>query len=492
MPQTLKQKTISGMMWSFIENFARMGLTFVIGIVLARLLSPKEFGIIGMTTIFIALSHTFINAGFTKALIRKKDCTETDLSTVFYFNLIAGTVLYGCLYLAAPAISLFFEQPLLTNVLRVLGVLLIIDSLTIIQRTILTKRVDFRLLTKISIIANILSGGVGIFLAYRGFGVWSLVYQKLLEKSLTSMLLWYWNRWIPLLVFSKQSFQELFAFGSKLLASSLLDTLWKNIYLLVIGKFFSAEALGFYTRAQMFKNLPSSNINSIISRVSFPVLAQLQDQPGKMKAAYKRLITSTMLITFVLMLGMAASAEAMILTLLGENWRESIPMLQLLCFVGMLYPLHALNLNMLNVQGRSDLFLKLEIIKKLNSIPVILIGIRFGVQPMILGMIVNNQISLLLNSYYSGRLIGYSYRQQMRDVSPTFLMACAIAVPVFMLGNVLPYSPPLVFLLQILLGGFLFIVLSEGFKLDSYRLVKDTMLEKARDILANRQITVRV
>ena len=484
---TLKQKTISGLTWSFIDSFAQKGITFVIGIILARLILPREFGLIGMISVFIAISTSFINSGFGAALIRKKDCTDIDYSTVFYFNLAVGVFFYWVMFFTAPAISRFFNEPQLIRLVQVLAVLLVVDSFTIIQRTILTKRIAFKLQTKISVISSIISGIFGIALAFRGFGVWSLVVKQISQRAINSLLLWLWNRWRPLLVFSKKSFTELFSFGYKLLISGLIDTLYRNIYLIIIGKYFSAQALGFYTRADQFKALPSENIVQIVGRVSYPVLAQMQDDKNVLKANYKKIIKSTMLITFVLMMGMAAVAEPMIIVLIGEPWRTSIVYLQMLCFVGMMYPLHALNLNMLNVQGRSDLFLKLEIIKKILAVPVIVIGVLFGIKVMIAGMIVNTQIAYFLNSYWSGRFINYSMKEQIRDILPSFFLAITSSAVVFMIGWLLPFGYLPILIIQVITGAVLVFVIAEITKLEAYLFMKEILQTKFIEIKNARE-----
>ncbi|WP_199898572.1 lipopolysaccharide biosynthesis protein [Prolixibacter bellariivorans] len=377
---TLKHKTVNGLFWSFIDTFANQGVQFVVGIVLARILSPKEFGLIGMLTIFIAISQSLIDSGFTQALIRKKNCTDADYSTVFYFNLAVSFLTYAILLTFSGAIGSFFKEPLLKPLIQVLGIGLILNSFGIIQRAILTKTINFKLQTKISLIASSGSGIIAVTMALNGFGVWSLIALTLSRFGLTSIFLWIWAKWKPRAVFSKKSFNELFGFGSKLLLSGIIDTAYRNIYYLIIGKYFSAVELGYYTRADQFNSLPSQNITGVIQRVTYPVLANIQDDIPRLRANYRKLIRSTMLITFVLMLGMAATAKPMILTLIGEKWSPAIIYLQMLCFVGMFYPLHALNLNMLQVQGRSDLFLKLEIIKKILAIPTIIIGVYWGLK----------------------------------------------------------------------------------------------------------------
>jgi len=487
MESSLKQKTISGLIWSFIDSFALQGITFVIGIILARLLLPSEFGLIGMIGIFIAISTSFINSGFGAALIRKKDCTDKDYSTVFYYNLAVGILFYLVIFLLAPAISRFFNEPQLIRLVQILAVILIIESFAIIQRTILTKRLDFKLQTKISVISSIVSGLLGIVMAFKGFGVWSLVAKQISQSVINAFLLCLWNRWRPLLVFSKASFIELFSFGYKLLISGLIDTLYRNIYLIIIGKYFSAQALGFYTRADQFKKLPAENIMNIIGRVSYPVLAQMQDDKVALKKNYKKIIKSTMLITFVLMMGMAAVAEPMIITLIGEQWRSCIVYLQLLCFAGMMYPLHALNLNMLNVQGRSDIFLKLELIKKILAIPTIIIGVLFGIKVMIMCLIVNSQIAYYLNSYWSGRLIDYSMLEQIRDIMPSFFLAVSTAFIVAVIGWFLPFGYAVTLMIQVVAGAVLVFAIAEIIRLEAYIFMKDILKTKLSEVIIARK-----
>jgi len=454
------------------------GISFIVGIVLARLLTPHEFGLIGMITIFIAISTSFINSGFGNALIQKKNCTQKDYSTVFYFNLLMGVIFFLILFFSAPAISRFFNEPQLIHLIQVLGIVLIIDALTIIQRTILTKRIDFKLQTKVSIISSILSGILGLTMALKGFGVWSLVVKQISQQTVNSVLLWTWNRWRPLFVFNVDSFRQLFSFGYKLLISGLIDTLYRNIYYLIIGKYFSAQELGYFTRADQFQSLPSSNVQNVISRVSYPVLSSIQDDIPRLREAYKKLIRSTMLITFILMMGMAAVARPMILSLIGDKWESSIIYLQMLCFVGMFYPLHALNLNMLQVQGRSDLFLRLEIIKKLLAVPIILIGIIWGIKAMIFAMIVNTVISYYLNSYWSGKLIGYSFTQQIKDIFPSFFLALVVNALIFSLSFLEIKSLLIVLIIQISGGLLLTISICELLKFKDYIYIKNIAFEK--------------
>jgi len=478
----LKGKTVNGIIWSFIDTFAGQGIQFIVGIVLARILSPREFGLIGMITIFIAISQSFIDSGFSTALIRKKDCTQHDYSTVFYFNLSIGIIMFFILFFGANAISSLFNEPELKKIIQVLGIVLIINSLTIIQRTILIKNIDFKLQARISVLASIGSGLIGILLALKNFGVWSLVGQQISRQALNSFFLWLWNKWRPLLIFSIKSFKELFGFGSKILISGLINTTFQNVYYLIIGKYFSAIELGYYTWAEQFKNLPSRNLTAIIGRVSFPVLSSFQDDNNQLRANYKKLISVVMFITFILMMGMAAIAKPLVLVLIGEQWIPSIIYLQMLCFVGMLYPLHALNLNILNVKGRSDLFLKLEIIKKVLAVPIIIIGIFLGIKIMIVGIMVNSLIAYYMNSYWSGKLINYSVKEQLKDIVPSFLIALTVSVIVYLFNYFLPFNNLLKLVLGISLGAIVTFTISETLKFDSYLYLKEIVKLKISEL----------
>jgi teichuronic acid exporter len=470
---TLKQKTFSGFIWSIIDNIASLGIAFIVGIILARMLSPKEFGLIGMLSIFIAVSQSFLDNGFRQALLRKQNCTDIDYSTVFYFNIVVSLFFYILLYISAQLISGFYHEPVLKDLIRVLGLVLIINALAIIQSTILTKHINFKLQAKISVIASSISGIISIYMAYVGQGVWSLVALSVFRTGINSLLLWFWCKWKPVWCFSVSSFVELFSFGSKLLISGLIDTIYRNIYYIIIGKYFNVAELGYYTRADQFQSLPSSNLQVVIGRVSYPVLSAMQDDIPRLCEAYKKLIKGTMFITFILMLGLAAIAKPMILTLIGAKWLPCVIYLQMLCFVGMFYPLHALNLDMLQVQGRSDLFLRLEIIKKVLSIPLIIIGVFYGVKTMIFGMIINTLIAYYLNSYWSGRFIGYTFLSQIKDILPSLLLALTMSGIVFAEAQLLQFQPILVLTIQIITGALCVFLTCELIKIEEYLYIKE-------------------
>ena len=467
MSESIKSKAVKGVGWSFADNFFNQGITFVVGLVLARLLTPEEYGLIGIIMIFISVFNSIVDSGFSSALIRKNNVRDEDYNTVFITNMGISAVLFLVMFVCAPLIAEFFNQPLLTPLTQVMSSVLIINAFAIIQRTILIKNVDFKTQTKISLIASVISGVVGIVMATAGYGVWSLVGQQIVRQLINSALLWAWAKWYPKIQFSIQSFKELFGFGWKLLVSGLIDTLWKEIYQVIIGKCYSPDALGQYTRAHQFGAIFSTNLTSIVQRVSYPVLSKIQDDRERLKSGYKRVIKVTMLVTFSCMLGLAAVAKPMIITLIGEQWLPAVPFLQIICLQMMLYPLHAINLNMLQVQGRSDLFLKLEIIKKCIAVGPLLLGIFVNIYWMLFGSVCNGFIAYYLNAFYSGRFLNYSIKEQIKDILPSFLLAVVMALTVFALSFInLPALPLL--LIQVLVGIVMFLILCFITKIDSF------------------------
>lgn len=468
----IKNKTVKGLFWSLIDSAFGQGLQFVFGIVLARILSPREFGLIGMMTFFLVIAQTFIDSGFTSALIRKPKCTQEDYSTVFYFNVIGSFILYAVLFLSSKTVSLFYNEPQIELLLKVMGLSIIINAFAIVQRTILTKKINFKLQTKISIIASIISGAIAIWMAMSGYGVWSLVGLALSRFFITTVLLWSFMHWIPSLIFSQKSFKELFSYGSKLLMSSLINTSFTNIYTLIIGKYFSVIHLGYYTRAKQFTDLPSMNMNSIIGRVTFPILSTIQDDKMEFKNKFQRIIKSTMFLSFTLMFGLAAIAEPLVITLIGEKWRPVIIYLQLLCFASSLYPLHSLNLSILKIYGRSDLFLRLEIIKIFLIIPFVYFGIKFGIIYLIIGQLASSIIAYFLNSFWSKSLINYSSFEQLKDIVPSLILAIIIGCGVFLLGNSLSTRPLYTLFAQIIFGLIVFLILGEIGKNKEYFYIK--------------------
>ncbi|WP_320052893.1 lipopolysaccharide biosynthesis protein [uncultured Acetobacteroides sp.] len=432
MADSLKEKTINGLFWSSLERFSIQGIQFVIGIILARLLTPSDFGIIGMLSIFLAISQSFIDSGFSNALIRKIDRTQTDYSTVFYFNIIVGLVFYSILFFTAPLIALFYNTPILIPITRFIAITLLLNSLTVVQRAHLSAFVDFKTQAKASVIAVIISGSVGVWMAYNSYGVWSLVLQYVLNVFINSLLLWFFTKWRPSLVFSTKSFVELFSYGSRLLVSGLLDTIYRNVYTIVIGKRFAAQELGFYTRADQFAQFPSSNISGIVGRVTFPILSGIQHDDERLRIVYRKYLKLSAFVVFPLMIGLAAVARPLILLLLNSEWESVIPLLQILCFSMMWYPVHSINLNLLQVKGRSDLFLRLEIIKKIIAVLILIVTIPIGVIAMCWGIVVSSVLALVVNTYYTGKVIKLGFFIQMRDLMPLLLISIIIGGVMFL------------------------------------------------------------
>lgn len=431
MADSLKSKTVKGTVWSSIERFSVQGIQFVVMIIMARILTPADYGLVGMLAIFIAVSQSLIDSGFSQALIRKQDRTEVDNSTVFYFNIAVGIILYFLLFACAPLIADFYKEPLLTPITRAIGLSIVFNSLTVVQRALLTTKLDFRTQAKASFAGCVVSGGLGIWMAYAGYGVWAIVCQQLSNLLIITVLLWLLSKWKPMLKYSWKSFRELFGFGSKLLASGLLDTLYRNIYLIVIGKVFKASDLGYYTRAHQFSDFASSNITGIFQRVTYPVLCAIQDDGQRLADVYRKLLKTSAFVVFPLMMGLAAVAKPMVLTFLTDKWLFSSVLLVPLCFAGMWYPVHSINLNLLQVKGRSDLFLRLEIIKKIIGVTMLCITIPLGLVWMCWGMVVNSLIALVINTNYTGKLIHLGFFAQMKDLLPTLILSVSVGAIVF-------------------------------------------------------------
>ena len=432
---SLKAKAIKGMLWNTIEKFSVQGIQFIIGIVLARMLLPSDYGLIGMLAIFIAISQWFIDSGFSTALIQKKNRSEIDFSTVFYFNIVVSFLFYLILYFCSPFIADFYNQPKLVDLTKVLSLNIIISSFSIIQITKLTINLDFKSITISNFIAVIISGTVGVTMAYVGFGVWALVWQSITRALILAIILWIVSKWKPGFVFSMDSFRILFKFGSKLLAAGMIATILRNIYSIIIGKYFTAQELGFFTRAKGFTDLTSETVTSVLSKVSFPILAEMQDDKKRLVLAYKRLIRMTSFVIFPIMALLAVVAEPFIRVLLTEKWMGVVPLLQLLCVARVLTPISTLNMNMLNVIGRSDLFLKLDVIKVPIILGALLITIPFGVKAVVIGHVISSVISYLLNTYYPSKFYQYGAINQIKDIRKILLATFITILVVDIIGG---------------------------------------------------------
>lgn len=427
------------MLWSAVDKFAVEGGHFIIGIVLARLLMPRDFGLIGMLSIFIAISQSFIDSGMGSGLIQKKNRTDVDFSTVFVFNLLVSVFFYLILFSTAPLIARFYEMPQLVSLTRVLTINLLINSLAIVQRSRLTINIDFKTIAKVNVTSVLVGGIIAIIFAYAGFGVWSLVIQNIIRSIVSVVMFWILSKWKPSLLFSQESFRNLFGFGSKLLISGLYAQIFNNIYNISIGKVYSASELGFYTRAKGFAELTAGTVSGILHKVTYPVLASLQDEKERMVSVYSRLIRMTSFFIFPAMTLLALLADPFIRLMLTEKWVPAIVLLQWMCFARIFYPISVINMNILNAIGRSDLFLKVDLSKAPLAIIALVITIPLGVKAMVIGHVVTSCIAFFFNAYMPGKLFGYGAISQLKDMMPVFfstiIMALAVYLVVFLLDN---------------------------------------------------------
>ncbi|KRG15752.1 lipopolysaccharide biosynthesis protein [Virgibacillus soli] len=468
----LKSKTINGLVWSFIELISKQGIQLIIQIILARLLLPEHFGLIGMITIFIAISTTFVQSGMDQALIREKKIDKDDYSTVFYYNLAVSIIVYLISFFAAPLVASFYNEPELIKILRVIMLVVIINAFSVIQRVMLIRKLDFKTQTKVSVIAGLISGSVAIGMALSGAGVWSLVAQQVFMQLMIAILLMSNNRWFPSLHFNVALFKKYFAFGYKLLLSSLIDTIYQNIYFIIIGKVYPVAQLGYYTNANKLKDVSSQSITQAIQKVTYPVFSSIQDEGKKLAENYQRLIKMTSYFFFPFMLGMVAIAPNLIPLLLGEKWLPSVIYFQLLCIAGMLYPIHAINLNILKVKNRSDLFLLLEVIKKIILTILIVMAVIFtsSIEGLIYAAIVSSFISLAINTYYSAKEINYSFLNQVKDMLPSLSLSGIMSFGVYLISNIFSiYSVNL--LIQIIAGILIYFVGSKLLRLKEFTII---------------------
>lgn len=475
MSDNLKDKAISGFSWNATEAFVGHGVTFLVGIVLARILTPDEYGLIGIVTIFTTVLSSFVDSGFSSALIRKADVRNEDYNTMFILNLAFSVVLYILLFVSSPFISSFFERPQLVPLIRVMGLLLIFQALSIVQSTNLSKKIDFKTRAKATIIAAIVSGVVGILMAFTGFGVWALVGQQLTRQFLGTLGLWFYNRWWPNLKFNLDSFRYMWGFGWKIMFSRFLNDVWNQLNQVVVGKFYSPASLGQYTRANEYASLFSSNFSGIVQRVTYPVLSEVQSNPERMLSAYRRIIKTVMFVTSILLLSMGAVAEPFIYCLIGPQWHEAATYLPFICLLLSSMPLHSINLNMLQVMGRSDIFLYLEIIKKVIAIGPLLLGIFVNIYWMLIGGIIASVIAFFLNTYYTGKKLNYSSWMQIKDVAPSYILGCVIAVSVYFF-KYLPLSNFIILPIQIVVGSAVFFTICEKTKMEEYVELKTTAI----------------
>lgn len=455
---SLKNEAGKGFFWVAVERFGQQILAGVTFIILARILTPEDFGLIGMLMIFLAVSESLVESGMGQALIREKRITPIDRSTVFWLNLGMSLLFFVILFVAAPLIGSFYGQPELVSLIRVMGLAVIFNGTAIIQKSELTQRLKFKMQAYAQLPALLLSGCCAIILAYLGYGVWALAIQFLLNALLGSLFLWIVSPAKILFAWSRESFFRLFGFGYKLLLSGLLNTTFQHIYKLVIGKLFSVATLGFYTQAKKLQQLASQTLTGVIQKVSYPLLARSQGDQEMLKRGYRQVIQSSSFLIFPPMLLLLVFAEPIMVYVLGQQWLPAAPFLQLLCISGLLFHLHSINLNVLKVLGRSDLFLKLEVIKKINTTIAIVIGLQFGIFGLLIAQVISSYVALLINTWYSAKFLDYSILEQGADV----LKVLALSIPMLIVSVglivLVPINSLLLLITFLLLAGLVYML----------------------------------
>lgn len=432
---SLRKKSIQGVLWVFLQQFSNQAVTFVISIFLARILLPEDFGLIGMITVFMALSQVLLNAGLTQSLIRQAKPLQIDYSTVFYFNVTASIILYFIIFLCAGFIADFYSQPVLKNIVRVYSLTIIINAFGAVQFTKLTKEMNFKTQMTVTVPSLIISGITGVVLAYLDYGVWSLVYMAVIQSFLSTIQVWFRSGWIPSLEFSKKRFKYHFNFSYKLGLSGVINSVYSNIYQVVIGKYFAPALVGFYTRAVTMKNLPVTNIANSLNKVTYPMFAEIQNDNIRLKKVYKMIMQSVIFVLAPVMVYLMVVAEPLFRFLFTEKWLPAVPYFQILCISGIIFPIHSYNLNILKVKGRSDLFLKLEIAKKILGVIVIIISLNYGIIALLWGQLISSILALFVNSYYSGNFINYRIWDQLKDISPILILTGLIGIAGWYIDN---------------------------------------------------------
>lgn len=479
MSDNLKDKSVKAFFWVVVDKLGSSTSNFLITIILARLLSPAEFGLLAMVMIFFELASTFIQSGFSFALIREEEISEVDKSTTFIFNLVVAVGCYGLLFAAAPTIANFFSQPMLSSIVRVMGLMLIINALGAIQQTILTHKIDFKSQTKIRFIGVVLSGAIAIVMAYYGWGVWALVAKLLLNEFFSTVLLWVYNSWQLSLVFSWTSFRKLFGFGSRLLAEALIDKFFRQIVQVLIGKFFSVVTLGYYAQANSFANMAANNFQQAIQKITYPILSKLKSDLIRLKEGYRQVIKMSSFFIVPVMILMGVLAGPLLVVTVGEKWLPATLFLQLLCAAGVTYHLNSINLDLLLVLGRVDLCLRIEIVKKLITGILIVIGIQFGIIGLVISQVISYYIAIVINSYYTKKFLDYPIGEQLRDVTSSLVFAVIAGLTVALVQITMDLPPLAMLLTGSIGGGGIYLLLHWIFKSDEFRLLLEDLMPRA-------------
>lgn len=433
----LKKAATAGIIWTFLDTVVGRGIGIIAAILLARMLSPREFGLLGMIYIFTGIATSLADSGMSASLIRHKEADALDYTTVFYTNLFFAGLVYGLLFLAAPAIAAFYQEPALVPISKIYGLLIILRAFSAVQVAILSREMDFKKLMILSLPGTLIGAVFGVLLAANGWKVWSLIGMQLLNQTIYSILLWWYSRWKPSWHFSKERLKIHYSFGYKLMLSGLLNTVFDNLYNLIIGKFFSVTALGFFERAKKFNQYPVSILTGIIGRVAYPLLSGIQGQRERLASVYKQILQFIFFVAAPSMLLLSVVAVPLFTVVLGGKWVESAVLFKILCFSAILYPIHVFNLNLLKVEGRSDLFLRLEIIKKIIVVVVVIASFPFGLKGLVWGMVLTSFLALVVNTHYTQKLINYSLFSQILDMRRTIIALVVMYAVAYFLAHTL-------------------------------------------------------
>lgn len=454
---SLAREALSGVVWTAAERFGLQLIHFAVTIVLARLLTPDDFGLVAMLMIVFAVSGVVVNGGYTAALIREPRITEQDKATAFWLNMLGAVIVYGLIWALAPPIAAFFEQPALLPLTRFMGLSLVFMAPTLVQQAELMHRMAFKRLGLISLAGAVLAGAMAIAAALMGAGVWALAINYVLAAACTSVFLWIAEPWYPKQWLDPTSIRKVFGFGSRLAASGLINETFQNVYKAVIGKMFTAATLGFYSQAQTFQRAASQGLVGVLQKVTYPLLATANDDPARLKRGYRKIIQTSSYVIFPAMIGLGLTAEPLLVSLLGEKWQEATPFLQILCVSGALYHLHSINLNVLKVVGRTDLFLRLELIKKAIITVAIVVGLQFGIWGLLVGQVISSYLALLVNMYYTREFIDYSIAEQLRDIAGVLWLSVPMVVSVWLVGWSISAAPPVRLAVMVSAGAAMYL-----------------------------------
>lgn len=477
---SLKNQAVNGALWTYSQQFGTQLISFIVSIILARVLLPEEFGLIGMITIFMGIGSTLFDGGMTSSLIRSENLERSDYSTVFIFNLIVSILVYCIIFISSPLIAEFYGQPTLNQITRVYGLSFVFSAFGSVQNTLLTKSMNFKKQTLLALPALLAGSVVGLVMAYEGYGVWSLVGMTLTNTFILSAILWLTSEWKPSLLFSSSKFKKHFNYGYKLTLSGLLDIVFTNIYQIIIGRFFSASVVGYYTRANQLVMMPVANVSTALNKVAFPIFAEIQNDDVRLKNAYKKMMMLVIFIITPIVALMYVLAEPLTVFLFTDKWLPMVPIFKILCLSGVLYPLHLYNLLILQVKGRSDLFLKLEVVKKVLLTVTLFVSFSFGLYGLLWGQLLFSIVALIINTYFAGTMMSYPVQQQMMDIIPLFILSGCIGLIVYFVDII--FLSRTAILLRLIVGSisglFLYVGLSFIFKFDSLFEIKNLILRK--------------